>query len=75
MSYRCDECRILCEHQQIRVVTETRTMANNTQQIAKEKALCEECAKKIKTDVVVKAARNGALYQKPFEDPTVVGIA
>ena len=76
MSYRCDECSALCEHQQIKIVTEYRTNEyTHAQQIAKEKALCEECAVKIKGDVLVKAARNGALYQKPFEDPTVVGSA
>lgn len=72
MSYRCDGCNAVCDHQQIRIVTETRTMPNHTQQIVREEALCETCAKSHDADVTVNPAKNGALYQRPFDDPELV---
>lgn len=53
MSYRCQKCKAVCNHSQIRVVTETRERQwpKSGREIAEEKALCRECAVEMKINV------------------------
>lgn len=46
MSYRCDQCREVCNHTQIRVVTEVREREwpRTGTEIAREENLCRRCA-------------------------------
>jgi Fe-S-cluster containining protein len=53
VSYRCTKCKTVCNHSQIRVVTETRerNYPKSGREIAKEEALCRECAVEMKINV------------------------
>ena len=47
MSYRCKKCTVVCNHAQIRVVTERDANRN----IVQEKALCRDCAADMRINV------------------------
>jgi MinD superfamily P-loop ATPase len=52
VSYRCQKCKTVCNHSQIKVVTERYDDRN----IKKEQALCEDCAVEMKINVRSPAA-------------------
>lgn len=47
MSYKCEDCAVVCWHRQYRVVTETRARARDGgREIVREQAFCTECVQK-----------------------------
>ena len=57
MSYRCNACNVVCNHAQIKVVTETRPRTRGGWEIAKESCFCEDCAVKNEINVPVRAVK------------------
>ncbi len=53
MSYRCTKCKTVCQHSQIKVVTETRERQwpGKGREIAREDKLCRDCAVEMKINV------------------------
>ena len=75
MSYRCQKCKVVCNHSQIKVVTERYADRN----IKKEQALCEDCAVEMKINVPVPAVfvqGNGiGIGEEVEQESTLVGSA
>lgn len=72
MSYRCQNCNVVCEHPQLRLVTERRLLlAGEGWQIAREMELCKDCYADLSVNVppAPEARSNGARSRADDDTP------